>query len=66
MATQSNLLKTKTTRLNRLGSNIRFTELGDDTNPPYVVVARSPGEFTGAWYAAAPLLAKKPRAHELQ
>ena len=34
MAKQNYLLDTKTVRLNKLGLNVRNTELGDSTHPP--------------------------------
>ncbi|MFQ5677406.1 MAG: hypothetical protein ACE5G1_16070, partial [bacterium] len=65
MAKQNRLLDTKTVRLNKLGLNVRYTELGDSTHPLVLLLHGVP-ENLQCWYAVAPLLAEKYHvlAHE--
>ena len=58
MAKQNHLLDTKTVRLNKLGLNVRYTELGNSTHPPVLLLHGVP-ENLQCWYAVAPLLAEK-------
>ena len=57
-AKQSRLLDTKTVRLNKLGLNVRYAELGDPTKPSVLLLHGVP-ENLQAWYAVAPRLAEK-------
>ena len=57
-AKQNRLLDTKTVRLNKLGLNVRYAELGDSTRPPVLLLHGVPENLQG-WYAVAPLLAQK-------
>jgi pimeloyl-ACP methyl ester carboxylesterase len=58
MAKQNRLLDTKTVRLNKLGLNVRYTELGDSTHPLVLLLHGFP-ENLQCWYTVAPLLAEK-------
>jgi pimeloyl-ACP methyl ester carboxylesterase len=51
------LLPTKTIRLKIEGINIRFTELGESSNPTLILLHGVP-ENLHCWYAVAPILAK--------
>ena len=55
---ENRLLDTKTVRLNRFGTHIRYAELGDRKNPPLLLLHGVP-ENLQAWYDVAPLLAVK-------
>ena len=57
MAKKNHLLDTQTVQLNKLGLNIRYTELGDRTNPTVLLLHGVP-ENLQCWYAVAPLLAE--------
>ena len=56
--TTNQLLDTKTVRLNTLGVNIRYAELGDRESPPVILLHGVP-ENLQAWYVVAPLLAER-------
>ena len=58
MAKQNRLLDIKTVRLNKLGLNVRYTELWDSTHP-LVLLLHGVLENLQGWYAVAPLLAEK-------
>ena len=57
MAIYNRLLDTKTVRLNKLDLNIRYSELGDSTQPTVLLLHGVP-ENLQCWYAVAPLLAE--------
>lgn len=52
------LLPTKTVSLKNAGINVRFSELGNPSNPRLILLHGVP-ENLHCWYAAAPMLAKK-------
>ncbi|MEE8152477.1 MAG: hypothetical protein V3T76_05535, partial [candidate division NC10 bacterium] len=44
MAKQNRLLDTKTVRLNKLGLNVRYTELGGSTHPLVLLLHGAPAQ----------------------
>ncbi len=58
LAKQNRLLITKTVRLKKEGTNVRYAELGDREKPTVLLLHGVP-ENLHAWYAVAPLLAQK-------
>ena len=55
---QGHLLPTKNIKLKNEGIKIRFSEMGDPSNPAVILLHGVP-ENLHAWYAVAPLLAEK-------
>ena len=47
MAKQNRLLDTKTVRLNKLGLNVRYTELGGSTHPLVLLLHGVPESLVG-------------------
>lgn len=58
MTKQNRLLDTKSVYLKKLGLSVRYTELGDSTQPPILLLHGVPENLQG-WYDVAPLLAAK-------
>ena len=58
MVKHNQLLATQTVRLKKEEINVRYAALGDPSNPPVLLLHGVP-ENLQAWYAVAPMLAKK-------
>lgn len=57
---QNRLMDTKKVYLNKFDINLRYAELGNQKNPPIILLHGVP-ENLHSWYAVAPLLAKSYR-----